>query len=103
MHGAHMSKERIRIPAALYVYIGLVIFSLLYFISVAEESPMGAIYAMLLTIPWSIGLTYFISGLFPDLFEKVWIGPLIIIVSAIINSIILIAISNKGRLKISTE
>lgn len=94
-----MIQEKVRVPAALYIYVGLVLISLLYFASVAEESPMGAIFAMLLTVPWSIAISQIFSSFFPEFLEKVWVGPLILVFAAIVNSIIIVVMSNRNQRK----
>lgn len=92
-----MNEKRNKLPTLLYVYVGLVLVACLYFFAVAAENPMGGIYAMLLTIPWSIALMQLLTPLFPELFETLWIGPLIILLSAAINVVIVVVITKRRK------
>lgn len=94
-----MTEERYKLPTLASVYVGLVLVASIYFLAVAEENPMGGLFALLLTIPWSIALVQLLTAVLPKIFETLWAGPVIVLLSAVINVIIIVVVSKRFRSK----
>lgn len=83
-----------------YVYVGLVLLALLqFFAAVAENNALGGLFVMLLTLPWSFAASQLLAAVVPDLFERVWVGPAIVLLSGAINVAIMVRWARRSSQK----
>jgi len=78
-----------------FVYIIIVASSLIFMFSTCHDNALCGVYAIVLTIPWSMIFIFTVSLISPDIFNSMIPGTIIILISAFINIILLLLIGYK--------
>lgn len=72
------------------VYACLFVAALTYLLTTAEDSAASGVPVLILTVPWSVMMTELARGIWPLAFQSTAMGATILIVSAFLNTLLLL-------------